>query len=333
LDTATVTDSLGQSTYLPVRVTISKADTITLTLRNPKVLTYTGSAAVSLPDIGFTGLKSSDTATVTRLYSAPASAIGAPETYTALVNSSSVPIDVESYTVSLGAITFTVGSLANYEGVTYETSTLKILQAEQPDLRLPPYGAVVGVPYTIVVDGGAGGGVITESITAGSTAAGCAINNHVLTITSIAQGYCSVLITKAQSRNYKSETLTAQVYFYSFVINQPSEQVGSGATIALNGETSIIRDTNQAPTISSLSATSISLASGGSLTITGSGFTTSPISVKFWRNKEVTVTSTNGTTLVIPFSAIGASGATSGRILITTPNGQATSVDTLTINP
>jgi hypothetical protein len=55
--------------------------------------------------------------------------------------------------------------------------------------------------------------------------------------------------------------------------------------------------------------------------------------VKFWRNKEVSVTSTNGTTLIIPFSAIAATGATSGRILITTPSGQAVSVDTLTINP
>lgn len=333
LDTATVTDSLGQSTYLPVRVIISKADTITVTLRNPKILTYTGSAAASLPDIGFTGLKNSDTATVVRLYSAPASSAGASETYTALINSSAVPRDVESYTVSLGTITFNVGSLSNYEGVTYETSTLKILQAEQPDLRLPPYGATVGVPYTFVVDGGAGGGAITESVTAGSSAIGCSITNHVLTMTSTNQSYCSVLITKAQSRNYKAETLTAQIYFYAFVINQPSDQIGSGPNIALNGQTSVTLDPYQAPTITSLSHTSISLASIDSLTITGAGFTTSPIKVKFWRNKEVTVTSTNGTTLVIPFSAIAAAGATTGRIIVTTPNGQAVSVETLTINP
>ncbi len=332
-DTATVTDSLGQSTYLPVRVTVSKADTITVTLRNPKVLTYTGLPAASLPDIEFIGLKSTDTATVLRLYSAPASGAGAPETYTALTNSSVTPRDVESYTVSLGTIAFTVGSLANYEGVTYETSTLQILQADQPDLKLPPYGAVVGVPYTFLVEGGAGGGAVTESVTAGSTASGCSITNHVLTMSSNFQSYCSVLITKSQSRNYKAETLTVQVYFYSFVINQPTGQVGSGPNIALNGATSVTLDPNQAPTISSLSATSISLSSGGSLTITGAGFTTSPITVKFWRNKEVTVTSANGTSLVIPFSAIAAVGATTGRIVVTTPNGQAVSVDTLTINP
>ena len=332
LDTATVTDSLGQSTFLPVRVTISKADTITVTLRNPKVLTYNGLPAASLPDIGFTGLKSSDTATVTRLYSAPASVVGAPETYTALVNSSTVPTDVESYTVSLGTINFTVGALSNYQGVIYETSTLRILQADQPDLKLPPYGAYVGNPYTIVVDGGAGGGAVSESVTAGSTATGCSITNDVLTMTSTIQSYCNVLITKAQSRNYKSETLTAQIYFYLLVINQPTG-TGSGPTIALSGQTSVTLDPFQAPTITGLSATSISLSAGGSLTITGAGFTTSPITVKFWRNKEVTVTSTNGTTLVIPFSAIGASGATTGRIIVTTPNGQAVSVDTLTINP
>lgn len=332
LDTATVTDSLGQSTFLPVRVTVSKADTITVTLRNPKVLTYNGLPAASLPDIGFTGLKSSDTATVTRLYSAPASVVGAPETYTALVNSPTVPTDVESYTVTLSAINFTVGALSNYQGVTYETSTLKILQADQPDLKLPPYGAYVGNPYTIVVEGGAGGGAVTESVTAGSTATGCSITNDVLTMMSTTQSYCNVLITKAQSRNYKSETLTAQIYFYLLVINQPTG-TGSGPTIALSGQTSVTLDPFQAPTITGLSATSISLSAGGSLTITGAGFTTSPITVKFWRNKEVSVTSTNGTTLIIPFSAIGASGATSGRIIVTTPNGQAVSVDTLTINP
>jgi hypothetical protein len=259
--------------------------------------------------------------------------VGAPETYTALINSSTVPTNVESYTVSLSAINFTVGSLSNYEGVTYETSTLKILQADQPDLRVPPYGAYVGAPYTIVVEGGAGGGVVSESVTAGSTATGCSITNGVLTITSTTQGYCNVLITKAQSRNYKSETLTVQIYFYSLVISQPSPEPGSGPNIALTGQTSVTLDPYQAPTISSLSATTISLSAGGSLTITGAGFTTSPITVKFWRNKEVTVTSTNGTTLVIPFSAIAAAGATTGRIIVTTPNGQAVSVDTLTINP
>ncbi len=332
-DTVTVTDSLGQSTFLPIRVTVSKADTITVTLRNPKVLTFTGSPAASLPDIGFTGLKSSDTATVTRLFSAPASGVGAPETYTALLNSSTVPTNVESYTVSLSAINFTVGSLSNYEGVIYETSTLRILQADQPDLRVPPYGAYVGAPYTIVVEGGAGGGAVTESVTAGSTATGCSITNDVLTITSTTQGYCNVLITKAQSRNYKSETLTVQIYFYSLVISQPAPEPGSGPNIALTGQTSVTLDPYQAPTISGLSATTISLSAGGSLTITGAGFTTSPITVKFWRNKEITVTSTNGTTLVIPFSAIAAAGATTGRIIVTTPNGQAVSVDTLTINP
>ena len=332
-DTVTVTDSLGQSTFLPIRVTVSKADTITVTLRNPKVLTFTGSPAASLPDIGFTGLKSSDTATVTRLFSAPASGVGAPETYTALLNSSTVPTNVESYTVSLSAINFTVGSLSNYEGVIYETSTLRILQADQPDLRVPPYGAYVGAPYTIVIEGGAGGGAVTESVTAGSTATGCSITNDILTITSTTQGYCNVLITKAQSRNYKSETLTVQIYFYSLVISQPAPEPGSGPNIALTGQTSVTLDPYQAPTISGLSATTISLSAGGSLTITGAGFTTSPITVKFWRNKEVTVTSTNGTTLVIPFSAIASSGATTGRIIVTTPNGQAVSVDTLTINP
>ncbi len=329
LDSATVTDSLGQSTFLPVRVTVSKADTITVTLRNPKVVTYTGLPATSLPDIGFIGLKSSDTATVTRLYSAPASIASAPETYSALTKSSVVPRDVESYTVSVETITFTIGSLANYEGVIYETSTLKILQAEQPDLRLPSYGGVVGVEYTIVVDGGAGGGAITESVTVGSTASGCSIINHVLTMSSTFQSFCSVLITKAQSRNYKAETLTAQIYFYSYVINQPTGQVGSGPNIALNGETSLTLDPNQAPTISGISISSG--RAGDTVTITGSGFTSSVLqSVKFWRNIVAAVQGTPTNTQIV---VLVPAGATTGKILVTTANGSAMTEGSFTILP
>lgn len=331
-DTATVTDSLGQSTYLPIKMSISKADTITVTLSNPRVLTYTGSPAASLPTIGFTGLKNSDTGTVTTYFSAPASGAGAPESYTALVNSTTVPTNVESYTVSTGLLTMSIGSLANYEGVVYETSTLAILQANQAPLKVALYGANVGSPFALLVEGGSGGGAVIETVTAGSTATGCAVSAHSLSMTSTTASYCNLLITKAATRNYKLETTTAQVYFMIYIISQPT-QVGSGPGIGISGATPIYLDPNQAPTITALSATSISLAAGGTFTITGAGFTTSPITVKFWRNKEIIATSSNGTTLLIPVSSISSAGATTGRITVITPSGQAVSVETLTINP
>ena len=62
-DTATVTDNLGQSTYLPLSFTVTKADTITVTMNSPSALNYTGSTASFTPTLSITGLKNSDTAT------------------------------------------------------------------------------------------------------------------------------------------------------------------------------------------------------------------------------------------------------------------------------
>lgn len=331
-DTITVTDNLAQSTNLPIKFTIAKADSITVTLRNPKTLVYTGNSASSLPDIGIIGLVSSDTGTAQRRYSAPASGVGATETYTALVNGTSVPIDVETYTVSAATPVLTVGSLSNYEGVIYETSTLMITKATQPALMINYFGAVAGSSYTLIPSGGAGTGVFTETITAGSSALNCTLNNKVLANSSPAdeQRFCNVLITRAASRNYFMETLTASIYFLVFAINQPT-QSGSGATIGITGATGFVTDPNAAPSITSLSTTTLSLSSGGNFTITGAGFGLSQLTVKFWRNKSILVTSTNGTTLVIPIASIAAAGATTGRILVINANGTATSTEILTI--
>lgn len=328
-DTITVSDSLGQSTYLPIKVTIAKADTITVTLRNPTVLTYTGSPAAALPNITIVGLKNSDTGTVTRLYSAPASLPGSPDTYTALVNSAVVPTDVESYTVTSSALTLSVGLLSNYESVTYESSSLRILQAKQPTISVSPYGAYVGAPYTIVVIGGAGAGSITETVTAGSTASGCTISNHVLTMSSTFQSYCNLDIAKAATRNYLRETATVQVYFFSLSINQPAPAPGSGPGIALSGVTSITLDPNQAPTISSLSVSSGRV--GDTVIITGAGFTASTLqSVKFWRNILASVT---GTTTNTQITVIVPAGASTGKILVTTANGLAITEGSFTVLP
>lgn len=62
-DTVTVTDNIGQSTYLPLTFTVTKADTITVTMNSPSTLSYTGSTASFTPTLSITGLKNSDTAT------------------------------------------------------------------------------------------------------------------------------------------------------------------------------------------------------------------------------------------------------------------------------
>ena len=182
-----------------------------------------------------------------------------------------------------------------------------------------------GTPFTLTVLGGSGTGAVTESLTAGSTASGCAITNDVITTTTA--GACNVQIKKAYSRNYLTETVTAAIYLLQWIVNQPTTS-GSGPNIGLSGETAIIRDPNAAPIITGITTNS------GFVTITGSGFgtalNTSTI-VKFWRNKLAPMRGdtidnyvANDTTIyvyVIP------AGATAGRIAVVTPNGTAVSVD------
>jgi hypothetical protein len=250
------------------------------------------------------------------------------------VTTNSTPADVDTYTVSGANLNFSVGNVSNYQGVVYESSTLVITQANQNKLTLNLYGAVSGSPFTLLTAGGSGDGAVTETVTAGSTATNCALSNHVLTNSNSAteQFYCNVIVTKASSRNYKSESLTASVYFMVFINSEPTGQVGSGSGIGLNGITSFDTSTVLPPSITSLSTLSISRTSGTTLTITGTGFS-GTVTVQFWRNKTITKTSGDTYTLSVSAAELNSIGATTGRVSVITAAGQAVSVDTLTITP
>lgn len=252
-------------------------------------------------------------------------------------NSTVTPTEVDTYTAKGTNLTFQVGAASNYQAVIYDTSTLKITQANQDKLTLNLYGAVAGSPFTLIVGGGSGTGTRTETITAGSTAANCRFSNGQLLndTPKTEQKTCNISITKASSRNYKAETLTATVYFMTFVNNQPTGLVGSGSTIALNGETSLsIADTAtvRAPLVSSVTST-ISRSGGGSITIGGEGFGAAGTSVtlKFWRNKMYITTTSSDSSIVVSALAIP-SDATSGPILVITAHGEA-STPSVTITP
>ena len=242
-----------------------------------------------------------------------------------------VPTDVDSYTVTIDTVTMTTGSLSYYENVVFQRSGLNISKARQNPLDAQLYGATFGVPFTISLLGGSGSGAVTESLTAGSTATGCVISARVLTSTTA--GACNLQIKKAYSRNYLTETTTAVIYLLNWVINQPTNQVGSGPTIALNGESSVTRDPIAAPMITSLS-TYTAQAGVTQIVIYGAGFNsldTANIVVKFWRNKIAsgfTVNAGNSEiTVTVPVDA------TTGKVTVTTPNGLAVSELALTITP
>ena len=243
-----------------------------------------------------------------------------------------VPTNVDSYTVTVDTPTLTVGSLAHYEGVIYQRSGVDITKARQNPLTVSSYVANFGSPYTLTLLGGSGTGAVTESLTAGSTATGCTLNGRVITTTTA--GTCVLQMKKAYSRNYFAETGTATLYLLVWAINQPTNQSGGGATIGLNGPTSIIRDPNVAPTISSV-VTQVSCLGNSCTTswsIYGAGFgnayNTATV-VKFWRNKILVLGGVNSDNYIVNdgFIYIGVppAGATTGKILVTTANGSAVS--------
>jgi len=242
---------------------------------------------------------------------------------------SSPPTDAGTYTVKASALTLSSGSLSDYQGVTYTDGSLLINRAKQQALVIAQYAALFGTPYKVMIYGGSGLGALSQVVSAG-TATGCTLSGDTLTSTTV--GTCNLTATKAQDKNYETATATAFVYFLTYTINQPVATPSTSSEIALSGATSVTLESTAPPSITGLSTLTLSLSGGGTFTITGTGFAGS-ITVKFWRNKSISATSGNGTTITIPVSSIQSTGATSGRIAVITSAGEAVSVDSLTINP
>jgi hypothetical protein len=243
---------------------------------------------------------------------------------------SSPPTDAGTYTVKAASLTLSSGSLSDYQGVSYTDGSLLINRAQQSPLVIAQYAAFFGTPYKVLIFGGSGAGVLTETVTAG-TATGCTLNGDTLTTTSV--GTCQLTATKAQDRNYETATAIAFVYFVNYLINQPTATPSTPNEIAISGSTSLSVSTTSPPSITSLSTLALSIAAGGTFTITGTGFGASGLTVKFWRNKIVSPTGSTATSITFNVSDIGTAGATTGRITVITVNGQDFSTDSLTITP
>jgi hypothetical protein len=236
------------------------------------------------------------------------------------------PTDADSYTVRASDLTLSSGSLSDYQGTNYVDATLRINRAQQSQLFLAEYGAIFGTAYKVIVFGGSGTGAAKVSTASGS-ASGCNVSGDTLTSTSV--GTCLVTAVKAQDKNYETATVTISVYFLEFVFQQPTPPVSTGPGIALSGATSVTLDPFQAPTISGISVSSGRV--GDTVTITGAGFTASALqSVKFWRNIIAAIQGTPTNTQII---VLVPSGATTGKILVTTVNGSAVTEGSFSVLP
>jgi hypothetical protein len=304
-DTATTTSAT---------TTLALADTLTVTVLPITALTFTGSQAVVSPRISVSGFKLTDTTTATSA-SFSYRIAGTTDSFTA-----TAPTFSDTYTVRAETLTVTVGQLSRYRAITYVDGTLGINRAQQAPLVLPQFSSVFGTPYRVIVYGGSGTGDVTESVTAG-TATGCLVVGD--TVTTTTEGSCFLTVTKAQDRNYETATVSAFIYFITWVA-PAAPTVGTGPTIALNGENTVIIDERRAPVITSFGD------SGNAsypVAIYGAGFlsaTAGVTEVKFWRDKSLN----SSDFLIVSDSLIWsrqASGATKGKIYVINENGMAIS--------
>jgi hypothetical protein len=246
------------------------------------------------------------------------------------LSTTNTPIAAGLYSMLPSALTINSGSLNNYTAVTYQPTPLTINKVAPKAILVPWINSNYPDTFTLVVAVSAGGGAL-KFTASNATASGCAMDYRKVYTTS--QGTCTIQIVRYSDRNFFADTTTATVFFLAFINSQPTNQVGSGSTIAINGVTALSVDTTTPPSITSLSTVTLSLGSGGTFTINGSGFGASGLTVKFWRNKTVLPSGSTASTITFNVSDIAAAGATTGRISVTTVNGQAVSVDTLTLTP
>jgi hypothetical protein len=303
--------------------TLTQADTLTVIVESITAITYTGNQAAVFPTIRVNGLVHTDTA----------NSNGATFTYRPATGSGTFsatkPTNSDTYTVRADTLTVTNGLLSRYKGITYVDGSLRINRAQQFDLVFIQYQSTFGVPYKAIAYGGSGTGALSYTVSAGN-ASGCSITGDTVTTTS--EGSCLLIATRAQDQNYETKTASAFIYFLDWrLLNSPAPVSGTGSTISLTGSTSVTLDTNVAPTITGLSTYS-GIAGSTQLIIYGAGFDSSNlagITVKFWRNILASGFSVNAgnsqITVTIP------AGATSGKVTVTTPNGQAVSEFILTI--
>jgi uncharacterized repeat protein (TIGR02543 family) len=217
--TLTPTDSTNYNNSLEasLAITVSKADTLTVTVTS-QTLTYTGSAALVTGAFTTTGLVAIDTLTaISMLYSGTAntgtarSAITGPTdagTYTIAPN---FPANANAYTFGVGSLG-TTSALTNYESVTVVAGTLTIARAPQVMTFSYPNSNTATYSPT---------GTITASATtrldsavrsySSTTLTKCTIDSSTAVISIVEAGSCQVNMMVAQTSNYLADTATATV--------------------------------------------------------------------------------------------------------------------------
>ena len=328
-ETLTVTDSVTAFTTQAISITVSKADTITVTTTlSANSVTYNEAPAAITTTQTVTGLVNSETATVTSTYREDPCVYGG-----SCLASATIPTDAGVYKVGSTFSISSPASLSNYQGVESVTATLTINQARQTAITIGQYLAYPNISsYPLNVYGGSGPGVLTRTLVSAGTA-GCSLAaSFILTATSV--GSCTVKAEKAGTRNYIVESTTATIYWIAFVTNYAAQALEGNNVIPLAGGNQIIvrTETLTASAFSNTSGGAItSAAVGATIRINSTGFaglSTSDLSVTFRTYEDAVINAVTSTyvEVVIP------SGAVTGVIAIDSPRGVAYT-QSFTISP
>jgi hypothetical protein len=243
------------------------------------------------------------------------------------------PTNAATYTITPSGLTFSSGAASNYAAIVYRTSTLTINKAAQSALSVVP----LYLPFnsnptlaTLLTTGGSDTGTVTYAyVPSLSTAASCTLSGADSSTVSVgSEGTCRIVATKAATANYLvAISDTGTVTFHIYISNLPLARPQAYPTeLVLVGATPITIG-NIPAIITSASATTQSV--GGSITLTGSGFTgTTSVKIKgvllaFVINSDTSLT----------FTIPEALRARSGRASIENAAGVAISDAIFTINP
>lgn len=242
-------------------------------------------------------------------------------------SSTTKPKDAGDYSMTPSSLLLTSGTLDNYEGINYLPTTLTISKISQRAQSLSTYSLFFPDTMTIGTYGGDGTGALSFAIT-GSYGAACTLDWRKLGAS--AAGSCTVQVTKAADRNYNVDIVSTTVYFMTFTPMQAPLPPATGSTMNLEGFTPFDVDATLAPSFTGLSASSGAV--GSSLTISGVGFyfaDISKVTVKFWRGVQAVISSIPSDSTI---NVTVPTGATTGRIIIITPNGMV-GTTTFTVTP
>jgi hypothetical protein len=314
-DTITVTDVRGSTASYMQTITITVADTLTVTSDTLTVTYGGGTESINPAMSAVSGLISGDVVS------------GATYNYTNIGGTTYGPVTVKptnagTYTITPSDLTFSSGAASNYAAITYRTSTLTINKAAQAALSVvslyqPFYSNPTST--TLLATGGSDNGAVSYTyVPSLSTAGGCALsgaNNSIITVTS--EGTCRIVATKAETDNYLaavSDTGTVTFHFYISNFGTPRAQEYP-SEIVLVGGTDVVYQAETPPVISSASETT--QAEGGLITLTGSGFTgTTSVKIKGLIANFV-VNSDTSLTLTVPTGLAGRG----GRIVVENAKG------------